>query len=65
MVQIRSCSFDMSIFEETPPGSLQSSQEATYSYLTIDAVGHNIIVSNTKNSDFPTTPQALYDSLIA
>ena len=65
MVRIRSCTFNMYVYEETSLGSLESA-ESTYSYLTIDEDNHNIVVKGTtKNSDYPTSPTDLYNDYVA
>ena len=64
MVRIRSCDFNMYVYEETSLGS-DVSAESTYSYLSIDEDNTNIVVSGTKNSDYPTSPTDLYNEYVA
>ena len=50
MVRIRSCSFNMYVYEEDSLGSLVSA-ESTYPYIFVDEDKNSIVVNGTKNSD--------------
>lgn len=52
----------MNVYEESAVGSLVSAEQ-TYTYLSVNTDSHQIEVRTTKNSEYPSTPQAIYNNL--